>query len=158
MWLITCLFISIFLIKNSESESQCSSPYPCNYSYTYNAELDQCYKLYAGGVMDFNGAEDKCVQDGAHLASIHSEKENEFVTELAFTDGGTTSFCKWINAWIGLNFTNGNWSWTDGTPLDYTKWGCNLPQDGYETCAFTNTAHSSDKCGDWYGLWDNAHE
>uniref|UniRef100_A0A914CES9 C-type lectin domain-containing protein n=1 Tax=Acrobeloides nanus TaxID=290746 RepID=A0A914CES9_9BILA len=99
-----------------------------------------------------------CVQDGAHLASIHSEKENEFVTNLAYTNGGATSGCKWINAWIGLNFTNGAWRWTDGTHLDYTKWGCNLPQGGKQTCVFTNTAHADNTCGDWYGLWDNAHE
>jgi hypothetical protein len=34
--------------------------------------------------MHFNQAEAKCVQDGAHLASIHSDKENEFVASNKF--------------------------------------------------------------------------
>uniref|UniRef100_A0A914BZA2 C-type lectin domain-containing protein n=1 Tax=Acrobeloides nanus TaxID=290746 RepID=A0A914BZA2_9BILA len=159
MQFIFAISICIFLIKSTISEkNHWPAFYPCDYGYTYEKTLKQCYKLYAGGDLTFDLAEAKCNEDDAHLVSIHSEKENEYVTALAYTNGGASSGCQWINAWIGLHYLNEAWRWTDETPLDYTKWGCNLPAKGKKTCAFTNTAHASEpSCGDWYGLWDNHH-
>ena len=57
---------------------------------------------------------------GAHLASLHSREESDFVHSLCAPGdarGGVT--CR-----IGLKHESG-WSWTDGTAVDY--WDPGLP-------------------------------
>ena len=57
---------------------------------------------------------------GAHLASLHSKEESDFVHSLCAPGdarGGVT--CR-----IGLKHESG-WSWTDGTAVDY--WDPGLP-------------------------------
>uniref|UniRef100_A0A914CNP3 C-type lectin domain-containing protein n=1 Tax=Acrobeloides nanus TaxID=290746 RepID=A0A914CNP3_9BILA len=97
----------------------------------------------------FNNGETRCQQDGAHLASVHSDFENEFITDSAYGGGG-----QWNGSvWIGLTFQNGNWQWTDGTPIDYTHFGC---FNGTGNCYAVLTAHYKDGvCGDWFSFWDN---
>ena len=54
-------------------------------------------------------ANDYCIQNGGHLASVHSEAENELVKG---------------DNWIGLikSSTNGQFHWSDMTPYDYPNW------------------------------------
>eukprot|EP01046_Picozoa_sp_COSAG06_P025369 COSAG06_NODE_2128_length_7534_cov_2.020713_2_plen_857_part_00 len=83
-------------------------------------------------------AEDACVVDGGHLASIHSEEENSEVY-------GLMSQSSAYGAWIGFHDRHveagctgqGNdpsdydtgFMWMDGTPVDYTNWQSGEPND-----------------------------
>ena len=65
----------------------------------------------------------------AHLVSIHSEEEHQFVVGL---DGGFP--------WLGGRRDPGkgnNFVWSDGTPWDYSNWDQGQPDDynGNEDCA-----------------------
>ncbi|XP_069010435.1 asialoglycoprotein receptor 1-like isoform X1 [Embiotoca jacksoni] len=76
------------------------------------------------------GRED-CRDKAAHLVVIESLEEQEFLS----------TFTK-LPVWIGLNDkeTEGTWKWIDGTPLTFTHWETNqpdewLPHAGGEDCA-----------------------
>ncbi len=98
--------------------------------------------------LTFDQAEDFCVQEGGHLASIHSYGENAFIFgkigpnslssallglamaqkaewELSACDDTVITTVR-IGLWDPLQ--NHNWSWTDGTPFNYSNWypGTNL--------------------------------
>ncbi|KAK6039501.1 hypothetical protein COOONC_22994, partial [Cooperia oncophora] len=66
----------------------------------------------------FDEAEKRCISVGGHLASIHSEQENKFVTELS-TDGRRREKLEFKSyTWIGLRQNHyplsREWTWTDG--------------------------------------------
>lgn len=67
--------------------------------------------------MSYYDAEDYCRSFGAHLVSIHSEKENEFILK-QMEEGGYGG-----RAWIGLNLFDGRNSpkWSDGSNVTYQK-------------------------------------
>ncbi len=79
----------------------------------------QCYILGGG---DFAQAEQACMDNfcGGHLASIHSQAEDDFVSGL-FTIGG----------FIGGtdSATEGEFVWTDGSPFDFENWLDGEPND-----------------------------
>ena len=59
----------------------------------------------------------------AHLVSIHSEEEHQFVVGL---HGGAGS------PWLGGRRDPGkhsNWVWSDGTPWDFRNWALGEPND-----------------------------
>ena len=74
-------------------------------------------------------AQTSCQKEGGHLASIHSEAENNFVTNL---DPGVTF-------WVGgtYNSTKQTWVWVDGSPLIFTGWPSDEPS-GDGNCMLTN--------------------
>ncbi|XP_062590373.1 galactose-specific lectin nattectin-like, partial [Saccostrea cucullata] len=77
-------------------------------------------------------ARSHCQGIGANLASIHSDAES---LQLLSIIGRLTA----QDFWIGLNDREkeGDWQWSDGTPLDYKKWLTSQPDNwqGYENCA-----------------------
>ncbi|EPB72939.1 lectin C-type domain protein [Ancylostoma ceylanicum] len=76
---------------------------------------------------NFDDAENRCRQNGAHLVSIHNEVENQLVHNL--TSSGHSVMCWEGYVYIGFkkNFQTGDWYWTDGSKVDYTKWAPRLP-------------------------------
>ncbi|XP_033624642.1 macrophage mannose receptor 1-like [Asterias rubens] len=96
---------------------------------------------------DWNKAEEYCHDNGGHLVSIHGEDENTYVRQLVYENVFIDSF------WIGLREyrVNGDYSWSDGTPLDYNNWDTNQPDDssGSEQCAeYRTTGFWNDQnCG-----------
>ncbi|CAJ0607131.1 unnamed protein product [Cylicocyclus nassatus] len=108
-----------------------------NNGYEYKAIKD----LYI-----FFEAELNCSRMNGHLASIHSQEENDFVLNLTSSISGDENiFIE--NAWIGL-YEVGNriWQWTDGSPLDYEHWDIGEPNyyQSNEYCAFVSSPMS--KC------------
>ena len=56
---------------------------------------------------------------GAHLASSGSELENDFIASSLYTSN-VREFFLWLG---GTDFEQeGNWTWTDSTPFNYTYW------------------------------------
>merc|ERR1711962_470506 len=89
---------------------------PNNCPSGYTVFNSHCYKLYSDFKKNYDTSEAKCVADGGHLASVHSEEENEFLVELA---GKEELF------WMGgkVNSNSDGWIWMDGTPWDYENIG-----------------------------------
>jgi hypothetical protein len=107
---------------SSISTSPCSSD-----DWVYFNETNSCY--YWTSAFDWASAEAFCVGENAHLASVHSSSELNF---LKFIYNG--------DVWIGLHADKGpielntKWQWTDGSPLDYLPWSLTnygLPTLGY---------------------------
>uniref|UniRef100_A0A914DES8 C-type lectin domain-containing protein n=1 Tax=Acrobeloides nanus TaxID=290746 RepID=A0A914DES8_9BILA len=78
----------------------------------------------------------KTLYDG-NLASIHSKDENQFLTNVFSIDpnveyflNDNTTYVRY--AWIGLQDPTHtlNYTWIDGTSVDYTNWAHNEPDDG----------------------------
>ncbi|KIH55507.1 lectin C-type domain protein [Ancylostoma duodenale] len=92
--------------------------------------------------MSFQEAELQCNDYGAHLLSIHSRKENDFVHDLIGRKNR-----KVLYAWIGLtrDYVGANWKWTDGTEVDYLNWAYHQPDNYNDVPGFTpeNCAQAS---------------
>lgn len=89
-------------------------------------EGNSCYKAFAQW-KNWPDAQKICKAWGGHLATISSELENTTVRLLSIAcTGQETGF-----AWIGLNdfATEGKFLWADNTPLKYTKWRDNEPNN-----------------------------
>ncbi len=61
-----------------------------------------------------------CAQQGAHLATIDSQAENDYVSSLLNEAGVSTAF-------LGLSQEGGEWSWYNGLPLAYSNWASGQP-------------------------------
>jgi hypothetical protein len=110
--------------------------------WLYFNETNSCY--YWTSAFDWASAEAFCVGEYAHLASVHSSTELNF---LKFIYNG--------DVWIGLHADKGpielnsKWQWTDGSYLDYLPWSgtFGLPTLGYNySCVRTygNTIYNTD--------------
>ena len=60
-------------------------------------------------------SEKACRELDGHLASIHTKGENVFVKSMLMSS---------YSYWIGLTdvYNEGNFSWTDGSAVDFTDW------------------------------------
>uniref|UniRef100_A0AC35F8F0 C-type lectin domain-containing protein n=1 Tax=Panagrolaimus sp. PS1159 TaxID=55785 RepID=A0AC35F8F0_9BILA len=106
----------------------------CTPSWTLYSYTGFCYKVFANAT--WQDAENKCLADSGHLASIHSFEEAEFVADLAYWPGADV-LDGLKQAWIGLYTEDNNthWQWTDGTPFDYPNWDPGNPDyPGIENC------------------------
>ncbi|CAJ0933808.1 unnamed protein product, partial [Mesorhabditis belari] len=107
---------------------------PCPNHWAYLPYTDSCYYLqdftYSNGVnwtsYTSSEAESKCQQMGAHLASVHSDTEMNFLYSLTISNIQNLAFpitnhCLYGGAWIGYYGTGvvGNGNWTDGSRVDY---------------------------------------
>uniref|UniRef100_A0AC34RCQ1 C-type lectin domain-containing protein n=1 Tax=Panagrolaimus sp. JU765 TaxID=591449 RepID=A0AC34RCQ1_9BILA len=84
------------------------------YYYGYNPS---CYKLFGGNNTYFGDAEQICIDNGAHLVSIESSADNEFIRKMIvptvirpFEETGV---------WIGYHYPKG---WVDGSYYNYQRW------------------------------------
>jgi len=70
---------------------------------------------------DWLTARPQCQALGADLVAIEDQTENDFI----FANTG-------YDAWIGFSdeAQEDTWIWVDGTPVTYTNWGGNAPNDG----------------------------
>eukprot|EP00058_Branchiostoma_floridae_P019226 XP_002604716.1 hypothetical protein BRAFLDRAFT_80311 [Branchiostoma floridae] len=100
-----------------------------------------CY-LFRTQELTWQQAENRCSQVGAHLASVRTGQENEFIR----------SHSAARKIWIGLNDkgTEGTWRWTDSTGVGYLNWLPNQPDDAgnSEDCVemHTNGRWNDNRC------------
>ena len=87
-----------------------------------------CYK-FNPDKLDWDEAERKCNQEGAHLTSIFSDKDASFVRCLQ----DASSIHK---TWIGGKRNGNDFQWIDGSAFDYDNWNTGEPdnQGGVENC------------------------
>ena len=100
-------------------------------------------------MMNWTSAEKSCEQKGAHLTSIHSIEENEFIwNNLVKLDTNPTD----PMILIGRPMENGL-HWNDGTKLNYTNWEdghyYNLCSNFTECIAIQFYSSYSDSVGQW---------
>ena len=62
-------------------------------------------------------AENDCIVKGAHLASIHTNEEMEFLTQKTHQK----------NVWVGGEKKGASVQWLDGTKFDYENWDDGQP-------------------------------
>ena len=90
----------------------------------------------------WEAAEADCVEQGGHLASIHSGEEQAWL----WTRAAEVSDDHW---WVGLDdlATEGHHEWIDGTPVDFLGWAKGEPNNaaGGEDCVTL----TSGKGGQW---------
>ena len=104
-----------------------------------------CYRFYQDE-KDWDNAEKKCVQEGAHLASLFSDEEASFVRCLQ--DASSTH-----ETWIGGKRSGNSFLWIDGSDFDYYNWKTGQPnnQGGNEDCIMVY----SDPGQDWHEKWND---
>uniref|UniRef100_UPI00397F7344 C-type lectin domain-containing protein n=1 Tax=Salmonella sp. s51090 TaxID=3159651 RepID=UPI00397F7344 len=129
-------------LAGAVSASGCDSGPVCPAGY--NAWESSCYKLY-DEVLTWEAAEDRCLDDGAHLASIHSADENDYLNNLAGSAGTT-------GTWMGYNdlASEDNFVWSDGSCTGYIDWNSGEPnnQSPGEHCGEINFFGTTDD-GTW---------
>ena len=79
-----------------------------------------------GGVKKRSEAGHSCNTMNSFLVSIHSDAESEFVSTLCMNLSGLADDDGRPSCYIGLTQTataDQDWSWDDGTDVNYTKWG-----------------------------------
>ncbi|XP_043932033.1 C-type lectin-like [Protopterus annectens] len=86
-----------------------------------------CYKPVMTK-MTWPNAEAHCQDhfNGAHLASVHSQEENQFIFTLM---GKPNDYRKGQAYWIGAHdtFKEGKFMWTDGTEMAFRRFGQGKP-------------------------------
>ena len=77
---------------------------------------------------------------GSQPVSIHDLVQNAYVYENA--GDGFDAY------WLGLHRANAgaNWTWVDGSPFDFSKWGPDQPSGDGEMCGKYGAGYE----GDWY--------
>uniref|UniRef100_A0AC34FSW1 C-type lectin domain-containing protein n=1 Tax=Panagrolaimus sp. ES5 TaxID=591445 RepID=A0AC34FSW1_9BILA len=106
-------------------------PSGCPNGWIYNGKTGYCY-FVREEVASWEENENWCFSQGAHLASVHSDDENNFITSLI--NFSIRYICGRDQlAWIGLyTVTNQTtWRWTDNSPYDYHAWATCKPDNAY---------------------------
>merc|ERR1711872_356271 len=113
------------------------------------ADFDsECYKVFQS-IKSWQDAENYCQGEGGHLASIHSEEENNFVA-------GLDSDSMWLG---GTDVTTeGSWVWSDGSTFSFNSWNPGQPDNLFyggmpeQDCLRTNF---EPRFGGSAGKWDD---
>ncbi|CAJ0601248.1 unnamed protein product [Cylicocyclus nassatus] len=91
----------------------------------------------------FDDAEASCKKFGAHLVSIHSEEENNFIHKITSTGSKIKSFKEFVYIGLRLNSKN-EWEWIDGSGFNYKNWAEHQPDlPDREKCAQFHQAPSN---------------
>jgi len=98
----------------------------CNPGYTN--EEGTCYK-YHPDKQTWDGALFQSAKENSTLISLHKTSEEAFVQKLVPT--GKTGLI-----WTGMNdlITEGTYTWTDGSSVEYTSWKVDEPTGAKEDC------------------------
>ncbi|CAI5455820.1 unnamed protein product [Caenorhabditis angaria] len=73
----------------------------------------------------FDDSNDACVRAGYHFAKIYNMIENRAIQDFA-VEKLDSDFEYY---WVGASNRGGNWTWTDGSPLNFTNWRDRTPSE-----------------------------
>ena len=99
---------------------------------TYYAETKHCYSVVKMPAA-FATAKSHCASLGAHLVTLASQQESDFVWSLDSNE-------HWIGATDGKGPREagpGTYAWVDGEPFTYTDWSAGQPNASQTTCLDT---------------------
>jgi len=106
-----------------------------------------CFWLDTSQHYTWETALSACAERGMHLASVHSQAEQEFIWGLAEEQ----------YLWFGLNdqLEEGHFIWSDGTAVNYTNWHSDDPNGGdNHDCGFM-FGYFGGAWGDWLCKQEN---
>lgn len=111
---------------------------------------NNCYRV-TDNKTTFAEGEQICKNWGGHLASVHSEAENVFLTTLYDSKKHDQEPYYWFRIG-GYSFDGLNFLWTDGTAFDYSFWDAGFPRKG----VYLNIVAACSKASDSYAKkWEN---
>ena len=99
--------------------------------------------------LNWNDAEAKCEQAGAHLATIASSSEQKFIEDLLIKQGQRNSY------WIGGQKRGGKFFWIDNTPFDYTNWAKGQPDNFAEKALMIYKNANPKAAKNEFGMWND---
>lgn len=126
-------------------DGQCTAkfPYICEYNVDkcgnrFPSYGPSCFEL-SKNLANYQEAETDCRNKGGMLAVIKTDGTYNFLKKLIYaerywinlTDTQMQSirpYTNWLpGAWIGVQFFNNHWTYSDETPLAYTNWAPDKP-------------------------------
>ncbi|XP_037530987.1 galactose-specific lectin nattectin-like [Nematolebias whitei] len=109
----------------------------CNFCPPTWSPYEECCYLFNSTEVNWDNAEESCIDQGGHLASFHNQDEYDFIQRLIVTATGTDT-----KAWVGGTDIEeeGVWKWSDGSSFSYTHWGSGEPNNlgGNKNCMDIN--------------------
>ena len=125
-----------------QSHLECVEPAKCLHC-THQPAPDGGNLAFCTQKLSAPDAEASCVSQGGHLVSIHDQDTQDAV----FNGAWALSNERW---WLGLTdrAVEGEFLWSDASPVDYTSWAWDEPNDsgGKEDC--------TEMLG-WSGEWND---
>ncbi|KAH7701879.1 CBN-CLEC-50 protein [Aphelenchoides avenae] len=128
----------------------------CEYGWKYLEESDSCY-LWVDVEFGWYANRIYCESIGAELASVHSERENEFIADLVTLKDAKIAiglFNKGDDWWDAAQKSQPGlakhapkkaaWEWSDSTELDFTRWAKSEPSKN-KGCALLEKARKGKK-------------
>ncbi|CAH1781368.1 unnamed protein product [Owenia fusiformis] len=110
-----------------------------------------CYQVNQRSItfqLKWTDARENCQQQGGDLASFHNKTEHDTLFKYAIAGEADQHF------WIGLNNRDSNQGhvWSDGSPVQYTNWAPNEPNNmnNRENCVemkWTDGKWNDENCG-----------
>ncbi|CAJ0962345.1 unnamed protein product, partial [Mesorhabditis belari] len=97
--------------------------------WSYFKDTNACYMI--AGPTNFEKGQQLCSTVDAKMASIHSEKENNFIVEMAKINQtliGALPLDR-ITILLGGKRKDGKFQWLDGTPFDFEHWAAGEPNN-----------------------------
>ncbi len=103
--------------------------------------------------MKWSQAKEYCENLGGHLATIKDKAENDFITELTYSNGSCVMY------WIGGYRDNaeGEWKWITEEPFQYTNWDDGEPNYDYEHYIHIYGDDSVRTAGKWNNYTDSEY-
>ena len=100
--------------------STCTSSCP----EEWEEDGEHCY-YWNSQYLAWSPAEEFCNDRGGHLAAVTTHETTVFLLKLTKTKTTSEKF------WIGGTdkATEGTWTWTDGSPMNYTNWAAGKPSE-----------------------------
>jgi len=116
-----------------EIKSQPSDLCSMNGNY-FDLESGSCYKfeVLTDKIRNWNDAKTDCEARGSALATVNSSEESQFVKGILTSSG--------VNyVWLAASdkVSEGNWVWTDGSPVNFSDWHYTQPNGGtFQNCLY----------------------